>query len=166
MKTRSIHVLLWAFMLFFSTSLVISCKSKPKDAGITTAVQQKITTAGVTVSVKDGVATLSGEVKSDAEKADAETQAKAVEGVTSVVNNLTIAVPPPPPPAPVEISADDALTKGVNELLKDYSTVKADVKDGVVSLSGELKKASLPKLTAALYALKPKKVDNSKLTLK
>ena len=43
--------------------------------------------------------------------------------------------------------------------------MKADVKDGVVTLTGEIKKASLPKLMQSLMALKPKKVDN-KLTVK
>jgi len=151
-------------MLLLSTNLITSCKGKPKDADITAAIQQKITTPGVSVSVKDGVATLTGEVKSESDKASAETEAKAVEGVKSVVNNITIAAPPPPP-APVIISADDALTKGINDLLKDYSTVKADVKDGVVTLTGDIKKTALPKLMMALHALKPKKVEN-KLTIK
>jgi len=164
MKTKSLRVLLWALTLFLSANVITSCKSKPKDADLTAAIQQKISTPGVSVSVKDGVATLTGEVKTDADKADAETQAKAVEGVKSVVNNITIAAPPPTP-APVVISADDALTKGINDLLKDYSTVKADVKDGVVTLTGDIKKSALPKLMAAVHALKPKKVEN-KLTIK
>jgi len=61
-------------MLLLSTNLITSCKGKPKDADITAAIQQKITTPGVSVSVKDGVATLTGEVKSESDKASAETE--------------------------------------------------------------------------------------------
>jgi hypothetical protein len=77
------------------------------------------------------------------------------------VNNGTVT----PPPPPVTISADDTLIKGVADAVKDFTTVKVDVKDGVVTLTGEIKKASLPKLMQSLMALKPKKVDN-KLTVK
>ena len=42
------------------------------------------------VSVDKGAVTLKGTVKSDAEKMDAEAKAKAVAGVTSVINQLEI----------------------------------------------------------------------------
>ena len=164
MKTRSLKVVLWAAMLIFSGSMVTSCKSKPKDADLTTAIQQKISASGASVSVKEGVATLSGEVKSEEEKTAAEAAAKAIEGVKSVMNNITVAAPPPVA-APIVTSADEMLSKSLTDLLKDYSTVKADVKDGVVMLSGEVKRTALPKLMMAVQALKPKKVEN-KLTIK
>ncbi|MBS1935918.1 MAG: BON domain-containing protein [Bacteroidetes bacterium] len=138
-------------------------------------IQEKIAEAakstpeltGVNASVKDGIVTLTGEVKDDAAKMASETAIKAIKGVKSVVDNLTVAPPPAPvvAPAPVEISADDALTKGVTDAVKDFSTVKANVKDGVVTLTGELKRSSLPKLLQSLSSLKPKKIDNQ-LTLK
>ena len=43
--------------------------------------------------------------------------------------------------------------------------VKTEVKDGIVWLSGEIKKADLPKLMMVLNSLKPKKIEN-KLTIK
>ena len=46
--------------------------------------------------VKDGVVTLSGQVKDEAAKSSAETTAKGVKGVKSVINNLTVAPPPAP----------------------------------------------------------------------
>lgn len=146
----------------------VSCK--PKDADIKTAVEQAISAipdaAGATIEVKDGVATISGEFKDEAAKAAAEAAAKAVKGVKSVVNNGTITPPPAPVvAAPVEVSADAALISSVADATKDFTTVKADVKDGVVTLTGEIKKADLPKLMQSLNALKPKKVDN-KLTVK
>jgi osmotically-inducible protein OsmY len=146
----------------------VSCK--PKDADIKTAVEQAISAipdaSGATIEVKDGVATISGEFKDDAAKLAAETAAKAVKGVKSVVNNGSITPPPAPVvTAPVEVSADAALISSVADAIKDFTTVKADVKDGVVTLTGEIQKTSLPKLMMALNALKPKKVEN-KLTVK
>ena len=141
----------------------VSCK--PKDADIKTAIEQAIAAvpdaSNAVIDVKDGVATITGEFKDDATKAAIETAAKAVKGVKSVVNNGTVT----PPPPPVTISADDTLIKGVADAVKDFTTVKVDVKDGVVTLTGEIKKASLPKLMQSLMALKPKKVEN-KLTVK
>ncbi|MEP6764481.1 MAG: BON domain-containing protein, partial [Gemmatimonadaceae bacterium] len=81
---------------------------------------------------------------------------KAVKGISSVADNATVA----PPPPPVVISADDALKMTVAAALKDYSTVSADIKDGVVTLTGNIKKADLPKMMQALNALHPKKIMN------
>ena len=52
-----------------------------------------------------------------------------------------------------------------DDAIKDNSGVKADVKDGVVTLTGEIKKTDLPKLMQKISALKPKKIEN-KLTVK
>jgi hyperosmotically inducible periplasmic protein len=146
-----------------------SCKGGVKDADIEKAITEKVAAmpeaAGVTSTVKDGVVTLAGEFKDDVSKAGFETALKAIPGVKSVMNNATIAAPPPAPaPAPV-VSADDPLIKAVTDATKDFPGVKADVKDGVITLTGEIKKASLPKLMMALNTLKPKKIEN-KLTTK
>ena len=143
-----------------------SCK--PKDADIKTAVEQAIAThAGaeaVTVDVAEGVVTLGGEFKDETCKLDCETAAKGVKGVKSVVDNGTVAAAPVVT-APVVISSDDSLTQTVTDATKDFPTVKAEVKDGVVTLTGEIKKADLIKLMQSVNALKPKKVEN-KLTVK
>jgi osmotically-inducible protein OsmY len=81
------------------------------------------------------------------------------EGVKSVINNATVA-PPPPAPAPVTIAADDALVKGVADATKDFKDVKATVNDGVITLTGEIKRADLKTLMQSLHTLKPKKIDN------
>jgi osmotically-inducible protein OsmY len=153
-------------LLFFLTSIVFySCG--PKDTDINAAVDAKLKAipdlAGVTATVKDGVATIAGECKDEATKTLAESTVKGVEHVKSVVNNCTVT--PPPAPAPVVIAQDDPLTKSVNDAIKDYPTVKAEVKDGVVTLTGELNRSSNKKLMQAIQQLHPKKVEN-KLTLK
>jgi osmotically-inducible protein OsmY len=112
------------------------------------------------VSVAKGVATISGEVADSAARLAAEAAVKAVNGVKSVVNNVTVT-----PPPPVVISADDSLKTNVAAALKDYPTLTADVKDGVVTLTGEVQRTALPKVMQALSALRPKKIDN-KATVK
>lgn len=141
-----------------ATLFLASCG--PKDADIQKAVQAK-EASGITVAVTKGAVTLTGEVPDDAAKATAEEVAKAEKGVKSVANDLTVK----PAVAPVVIAEDTVLQKNVADAIKDFPTVKADVKDGVVTLTGELKKASLITLMQHLSALKPKKIDN-KLTIK
>ncbi|WP_205943241.1 BON domain-containing protein [Pedobacter frigoris] len=132
---------------------------KPKDADIQAAVQAK-EASGISVAVTKGDVTLSGEVADEAAKLKAEEVAKNEKGVKSVINNIKIKVE-----APVVISEDATLQKNVVDATKDFPTVKTEVKDGVVTLTGEIQKASLITLMQHLSALKPKKIDN-KLTIK
>jgi hypothetical protein len=48
---------------------------------------------------------------------------------------------------------------------KHYPGVSATIQDGVVTLTGEIKRADLQKLMKSLNTLKPKKIEN-KLTIK
>ncbi len=156
-------------LLFGAVALISSttpgCKSKVKDADVKTAVETALQanpeTAGLMVDVKDGVATVSGEAKDEAAKTKAAELVTAVKGVKSVQNNVAVA----PPPPPVQITADDPLTTAVKDATKDFPTVTATVKDGVISVSGELKSDSWKKLKMALDGLKPKKVDASGLKI-
>jgi hyperosmotically inducible periplasmic protein len=133
----------------------------PKDADIQTAATQALSSVpGATVTVANGVATISGQVADSAARTSAETAVKGVKGVKSVVDNTTVT-----PPAPVVISADDSLRTNVAAALKDYPTLKADVNGGVVTLTGEVQRSALPKVMQALTALHPKKIDN-KATVK
>jgi hyperosmotically inducible periplasmic protein len=118
------------------------------------------------VAVKDGVATITGEVMDESTRMAVETAAKAVKGVKSVANNLTVP-PPPPPPAPVVINPDETLQQAVATIITNAKQPKvmAAVKDGVVTLTGEIKKADLPGLIQLLNEIKPKKIEN-KLVIK
>lgn len=157
-------------LLLFTTVALISstspgCKSKPKDADVKSSVETALRanpeTNGLMVDVKDGVVTLSGETKDEAAKTKASELATSVKGVTSVQNNVMVTAPPPP----VEITADDPLTSAVKDATKDFPTVTATVKEGVISVSGELKSADWKKLKMALDGLKPKRVDASELKI-
>lgn len=152
--------------LFPLLLLGVACKSGPSDQELTTSVNSSLNTATsgkVTATVDKGVATLSGECPDDACKTSAESAAKSVEGVKSVVNNITIAAPPPPPV--VTITPDDSLRNAVQGALSEYKTVQASVADGVVTLTGEVSRKNLKEVMQKVTAMKPKKIEN-KLQIK
>ncbi len=159
-------LLLFPAVVLFSFFMT-GCKSKVKDADVETSVNSELRNnpefSAVTVSVKDGVATLSGEVKDEATKSAAASEAKGVKGVSSVNNNISIATVSTAPS--VEITADDPLTALAKDAVKDNPGVVATVNDGVVTLTGEINKADLPKLMQKINALKPRKIEN-KLVIK
>lgn len=156
--------------ILFGWALVISMTffaCAPKDADIEKSVSAAIAAyPGVSATVVDGVATISGEVSDEAAKAAVESAAKAVNGVKSVTNNLT--TPPPPPPPVVEINPDETLQKAVSTILSEQkqSGVTATVKDGVITLTGEIKKADLQPLMQKLNETKPKKIENKLVVVK
>jgi len=166
MGTKLAKVLIPLLTVAIMSATLPSCGVK--DSSIQSAITELTTTTpslnGINADVKDGVVTLTGEFKDEASKAAAETAVKTVKGVKSIINNGTVA-PAPQPSAPVDIAADDPLTKSVNDALKDYPGVTGTVKDGVITLTGEIKRSSLQKLMQSLNTLKPKKIDN-KLIIK
>ena len=147
--------------------LLPSCKPKDSDIQASIETMKKATPemAGVMASVNDGIVTLTGECKDDAAKTVSEKTVGAVKGVKQVIDNCTLTPPPPPPPAPVVIAPDDPLSKEVADATKDYPGVHSDVRDGVITLTGEIKRADLKTLMMGLHTLKPKKIDNQ-LTIK
>ena len=153
-----------ALVLIMAMTLSLtSCK--PKDADVKAKVETKLKAnpdaSNVVVTVNDGVATLSGEVKDEATKAAVEAAAKDA-GAKSVVNSTTIALVAPPMPV---VADDTVLTSSVKDATKDYPSVTAAVNAGVITLTGSIKKDVLPNLMMALNGLNPKSIDN-KLTIK
>jgi hyperosmotically inducible periplasmic protein len=131
--------------LLVLTALVLSVFAAAcgkKDADIQKAVQDKLTAdgvSGVTASVKDGVATLSGEVADITVKTKAENSAKGVDGVKSVANNISLK----PLPTPTPPIADPALTGKVTENLKKAGCTGATVtvENGKVTIKGSVPEA-------------------------
>jgi len=112
------------------------------------------------MTVKDGVVTLSGTCPDESCKHTSETSAKETKGVKEVVNNIIISAPPAPAPT-VEITSTDTLQTSLNSLLSAYKSVNGTVKDGVITLSGEIKRSDLTALMQSVNELKPKKVVNN-----
>lgn len=158
--------LLLAVALVTSVSFV-GCK--PKDADIQAAIEAKAKAdtdlAPITVSVAHGVATLSGELKTEAAKAKIPALSDGVKGLESTTDNTTVASPVASS-IPPTITADDPLTKSVTDATKDYPTVKAAVKDGIITVTGTIAADKWRKLKMNLDGLHPKKVDGSALTIK
>jgi Predicted periplasmic or secreted lipoprotein len=146
--------------------LVFACKSGPSDSQLQTEIATTLSTThpGITGTVKDKVVTLTGTCPDEACKTASENAAKNVKGVKSVVNNIVVQAPEPMATQP-EISSDNALQTSVNSLLSAYKTVNATVQDGVVTLTGEIKRSQLTPLMQSVQELKPKKVEN-KLVIK
>ena len=144
-----------------AAALMLSACGK-SDADLTKAATDKLAAdkvTGVTVAVKDGVATLTGEVADITVKTKAEASVKGVEGIKSVTNSLTLK-PLPPAPTPM---GDDQMMKGtIEENLKKASVtgVTVAVSGGEVTLTGEIAKADLAKAMQAASAANPKKVNN------
>lgn len=160
MKLKHLNALLFAGALSLSATFV-SCKGGNSDATIQQEVNKELANeagSGITASVSNGIVTLSGVCKDEPCREHAAAEAQKVKGVKSVVNNITVTAPETT--APVEISPDAQLQEAVNNVVKDYKNVKADVKDGVVTLRGDIERSKLQGLMMALNSLKPKKVEN------
>lgn len=164
MKKTLFRLLQVSMFVAMASIWLFSCKPKIKDQDIEAKIQSNTALSHLVASVQDGVVTLSGECKDPTDQMNCETAVKSIEGVKQVVNNTTIA--PPPAPAPVEIAADDPLTKGITDALKDFPTVKATAADGIITVTGETTAANWKKIKMALDGLHPKKVDATSLKIK
>ena len=161
MQIKVLTILTLAIALFMS-----ACGKS--DADLQKAAMDKLTAdkvVGVTVAVKGGVATLTGEVADVTVKSKAEATVKGVEGIKSVTNSCTVKpAPTPPPPSP-----DKMIEGTVNQAISKLAIagVTATVTNGEVVLTGTVSKADLVKVMQAANEAKGNatKVTN-KLTVK
>ena len=149
------------FLTVFSLAVVLLMSACGKsDADLQKAASDKLkadNVQGVTVTVKDGVATLTGEVENITVKNKAEASAK-VDGVKSVTNNLTLK----PLPTPVPPPADPMLKGKVEESLKKAGCTGAtvEVAGGTVTLKGTVPDAKFAECVQAANQSGAGKVDN------
>jgi hyperosmotically inducible protein len=147
-------------------ALLAGCGAR--DDKISAAIQSQISglAPNATAAVKDGVVTLSGQVDSEAVKAQVAQTVQGIKGVKNVVNNLTVkpaaVAMPEKAPAPL-FEADDAKLKdAVMANMDKYgvSGIDVRVKDGEVKLTGDIKRDKLQDAMKAANEAKPKKVVN------
>ncbi|MGI8599337.1 MAG: BON domain-containing protein [Chitinophagaceae bacterium] len=134
-----------------------SCKTK--DSDIQSSYQKEISNdaqlSSISATVNDGIITLTGQCPDQACRTNAEEKAKKTKGVKSVVNNISVGSP-----APVVIEDDAALRTSVNNVVRNFPGVNADVNGGIVTLRGNIARNDLQRLMPQLHALNPKNIDN------
>lgn len=155
-----------------ATSAVLSfsaCKSGLSDDKLEEKIENALTgRKTVDVEVEKGKVILSGTVTSEEEKQQIESIAKTAgdKDVKSIQNDLVVSAPVATP-APIAVSNNDAvLGAAVNTFMKDFPSVQANVKDGVISVTGTLEQAKIVTLKQGLDNLNPKKVDLSGIVVK
>ena len=156
--------LLSVVTLIFALGVGATSCNQVNDADIQRAAQELLDAnpdlVGVTVTVKDQVANLTGTVSDESVKSYAESTVAGVQNVKSVINLLEVV-----PPAPDYTELDAAINTALPDALKDHGTVTATVQDGIITLSGEIKESDLPVLMEKLNALNPVQIVNN-LTVK
>ncbi|MDD2551938.1 MAG: BON domain-containing protein [Dysgonamonadaceae bacterium] len=152
--------LLSMFSLFLLlTASFVACNSV-KDSDLESKAIELIATnpdaSEVDVTVTDKVATLSGTVEDEVTKSYVESSVQGVKGIESVINNIMVI-----PPAPDYTEINAALNAALPDALKDHPTVMAEVKDGIIILTGDVKEKDLPMIMEKVSALNPLGVENN-----
>ncbi len=146
------------FLAIFAAAaaLLLAVACAQTDIGITTKVKAKLVAdssvkaSQIHVETTGKVVTLSGTVDNDAARTEAVALARGTEGVTDVVDNMTVSQPAQQQQAAEGDSTvgqkmdDAAITAAVKSKLMVDSVVgglkiDVDTRDGVVSLSGPVK---------------------------
>ena len=152
---KTIAMAAMALMVSFGA---ISCKKKVSDADLQTKATTAVTSYNTaSVEIKDGVAHLSGTFATPADKDAAIASLKAIEGVKNVHDMATVAAPP----APVETTSavDPAVQQKVTDAVKDFPSVKVEVVNGELTLTGNVSSTQARKIKESVDALKVGKVN-------
>jgi osmotically-inducible protein OsmY len=96
-----------------------------------------LNSSDIAMSVKNGVVTLAGFVRSYVEKYQAEKAAKRVAGVIAVANDIEVRLPAIDERPDPEI-AREAATAIKNQLPLSFEQIKAVVRNGLVTLEGDV----------------------------
>jgi hyperosmotically inducible protein len=138
----------------------VSCKKKISDADLQTQATTVVTSnPNASVEVKEGVAHLSGTFADQQSKDAMIAQLKAINGVKDVMDMSTIAAEP----APVETTSavDPAVQKKVQDAVKDFPSVKVEVVNGQLTLTGNVSGQQARKIKESVDALKIGKYNNN-----
>ncbi|WOC51277.1 hyperosmotically inducible protein [Bergeyella porcorum] len=136
----------------------VSCKKKVSDADLKTQATTVVASnPTASVEVKDGVAHLSGTYASQEEKDAAIASLKAIAGVKDVHDMTTIAAPEPV----VVNQVDPAVLQKVQDAVKDFPSVKVEVVNGELTLTGDVVPAQARKIKESVDALQIGKYNNN-----
>jgi hyperosmotically inducible protein len=140
----------------------ISCKKKVSDADLQTQATTIVTSnPGASVEVKDGVAHLSGTFADEQSKNAMIAQLKTVNGIKDVMDMTKIEAPAPVAPVETTSAVDPAVQKKVQDALKDFPSVKVEVVNGELTLTGNVSSLQARKIKESIDALKIGKYNNN-----
>ena len=145
-----------ALALMVST-VAVSCKKKTNDTELATQATEIVkANPTASVEVKEGVAHLSGTFATQAEKDAMIASLKAIPGVKDVMDMSSVV-----PAAVVETASvvDPAVQQKLADAVKDFPTVKAEVVNGELTLTGDVTAEQARKIKMSVDALKLGKVN-------
>src|SRR5262249_32487521 len=149
---RAIRVLLIVLGAFLALAGANCERRSVADSAITAMVKSKLSvddetsSADINVDTKGGVVTLTGAVTTQANKEQAERIARNTEGVTRVINNITVETYGEHAGAGASMSASDlAILSKIKTryVAEDVIGAKVEVRDGVVTLTGNVENAQI-----------------------
>ncbi len=144
---KSLRIVLSALMLIAVGSLAGCGNSDTKSPDVSAGIRTSLDQAGLKdVSISQdrdkGVVTLGGHVASDGEKSQAESLARSLAGTQVVANQIAVLPPGLEKEAKaVNSDLDSGIEKNLDAVLileKLHDSVKFSVKNGVVTLSGNV----------------------------
>jgi hyperosmotically inducible protein len=160
MKTLSLLVTMLTLMI---VGITTGCSGTMKSPDVSDSIRKSLDQAGLKdVSIDQdrdkGVVSLGGHVPSDGDKSQAESIAKSIAGAQVVSNQIAV-IPPGAESVAKTVNSDlDAgIEKNLDAALVQHRLnhgVKYDVKNGVVTLTGEVnsqaKRALVEKVASAV----------------
>lgn len=140
----------------------VSCKKKVSDAELQTQATTIVTSnPNASVEVKDGVAHLSGTFADEQSKNAMIAQLKTVNGIKDVMDMTKIEAPAPATPVATTSAVDPAVQKKVQDAVKDFPSVKVEVVNGELTLTGNVSSLQARKIKESIDALKIGKYNNN-----
>lgn len=136
----------------------ISCSKKKSDAELTTQATTIVkANPTASVQVEKGQAHLSGTFASEADRDAMIASLKTIKGIESVHDMTTIEAP-----VTVEVNAiSPEVLQKVQDALKDFPSVKAEVINGELTLSGNVSATQARKIKESIDALNIGKYTNN-----
>ena len=137
----------------------VACKKKVTDAELQTQATTVVTSnPNATVEVKDGTAHLSGTFNDEASRDKMIASLKAIPGVKDVMDMSTIAAPTPPTVETVS-AVDPMVQQKVSDAVKDFPSVKVEVINGELTLTGNVSPEQARKIKMSVDGLQAGKVN-------
>lgn len=140
--------------LLLCFTVVLGCTSK--DVGIKESIaanaKEQLMFAGINYSVNNGVVTLTGNAPGEELKEKIVKRVQSIGGVKKLIDHISI--------GPVLLDSDFIVKRKVDSVLADYPQVEAQVKNGVVKLSGTIQKQNEEKLLKDIHHLPVAGIEN------